>query len=73
MTEPVDLRVVASDSAAALRRLLAAIEVGEISSSAAVTYRIQGAVIALDALVGGESPDLAALTTSVLNVRDPLV
>ena len=36
-----------------LRRLLGAVEAGELTASAAMTYRLQGALIVIEALIGG--------------------
>lgn len=45
----------AAETAAVLRRFLAALNDGELTAPASVRYRIEGAVIALDA-VAGERP-----------------
>jgi hypothetical protein len=45
----------AAETAAVLRRFLAALDAGELVAPAAVRYRIEGAVIALDAVAGGRA------------------
>lgn len=58
----VDDKTVA-EVAAGVRSLLAAIEAGELSCSAAQRHRLQGAVVTLEALAGrpgnGRMPDTA--------------
>lgn len=50
----VDDRTVA-EVAVSMRRLLAAIDAGELVCSAAYRNRLQGAVVALDALAGRQA------------------
>lgn len=51
---PLNRREIA-DLADRLRGLIAMIETDEMSASTGMTYRIQGAVAALDAVLGRES------------------
>ena len=44
------------EAAKALRRLLDAIEAAELTASTATRYRLEGAVIALEALATGQVP-----------------
>ena len=50
------LEVQARDMATQIRVLLDAVGRGDLAASTAMTYRMQGAVVALDALLGDESP-----------------
>lgn len=50
------MQVMAEASAETLRRLLHAIEAGELTASTAARYRLEGAVIALEALSTGKAP-----------------
>jgi hypothetical protein len=52
MTSITDL----SEAASVLRRLVATIDAGELTASASARYRIEGAVIALEALATGRVP-----------------
>jgi len=45
-----------AEAATTLRRLLGAVEAGELTAPAGLTYRLQGAVIALEALATGRIP-----------------
>ncbi len=45
-----------AEAATTLRRLLGAVEAGELTAPAGLTYRLQGAVIALEALATGRVP-----------------
>lgn len=51
-----------AEAATTLRRLLGAVEAGELTAPAGLTYRLQGAVIALEALATGRVPTAADLT-----------
>lgn len=57
----VDDRTVA-EVAVSMRRLLAAVEVGEIVCSAAQRHRLQGAVVTLETLAAGPSNDRMSVT-----------
>lgn len=54
------MRSQAATAAKTLRRLLAAIDAGELTASTAARYRLQGAVIALEALATGKAPPVEA-------------
>jgi len=45
-----------AEAAITLRRLLGAVEAGELTAPAGLTYRLQGAVIALETLATGRTP-----------------
>ncbi len=50
-----------TEAATTLRRLLADVEAGELTAPAGLTYRLQGAVIALEALATGRVPTAGEL------------
>jgi hypothetical protein len=54
-TKTADLKAVAEAMADSIRRMLAAIEAGELTASTAMRYRLEGALAALETLLGEPS------------------
>lgn len=59
--DDANLAATAAELADQIRRTLAAIDAGELTASTATSYRLQGALSALDALLGRPSTLLADL------------
>lgn len=49
--------------AASIRSTLALIDAGSLSASTATTYRLQGAVVAVDSVLGGDQKDVLSSLT----------